>query len=557
MEVKGQYLPIDKLRLAMNVLDPCMDDYLFILDLNSKYYEISESAVERFRIPASEFYLTDDQLTNLVYSKDLDLITLDLRDVAANKKNRHDLQYRWISKDGQPVWINCRGRVLVSKAGQAEFLIGCINEIGRRQKADNVSGLIVASSMQKTLEEEYTRDRKGFILRLDIDNFKEVNEKLGLEYGDIVLRDTARCIESTLNPDTQFLYHITGDEFAILDLESTTAEEAHQLYTKIRKAIHRYVASNGYIAFFTISAGIVGLDQADSLDYSTLMTLAEFALSEAKKHGKNTDYLYKSDDFHAFLHRKKLLHDLRQAVLHNFRGFEVHFQPVEDIRRGVLCGAEALLRFSNEDGSNVSPVAFIPLLEESGLIIPVGRWVLSRAMEFCKKMQEKMPDFKVSVNISYIQVLKSDLIRDISDLLKEYDLTPDSIQMEMTESGFFETDQSYIRFCSDLKALGVPLALDDFGTGYSNFHYLYHIDPQVIKIDRSFTLKALNNDYEFNLLRHMVQLTHSINSKMCIEGIETRDELDKICELDPDYIQGYYFGKAHPAQTFLTKYFNC
>ena len=556
MEVKGQYLPIDKLRLAMSVLDPCMDDYLFILDLKTKYYEISESAVERFRIPASEFYLVGDHLTNLVYPKDLDMIVEDLREVEENKKRRHDVQYRWIGKDGQPVWINCRGRVLVSKDGQAEFLIGCINEIGRRQKADNVSGLIVASSMQKALEEQYASGSTGFILRLDIDNFREINEKLGLDYGDIVLRETARCIEGVLGTD-QSLYHITADEFAILDLASKTVDEAHQLYKNIRKAIHRYVADNGYIAFFTISAGIVGIDQANTADYSTLMTLAEFALSEAKKHGKNTDYIYKSDDFQAFLHRKMLLHDLRQAVLHDFRGFEAHFQPVEDIRRGGLYGAETLLRFTCENGSGVSPAEFIPLLEESGLIIPVGRWVLGRAMEFCKKMQEKVPDFKVSVNVSYIQVLKSDLIRDISDLLKEHDLTPGSVQMELTESGFFETDQSYIRFCSDLKELGIPLALDDFGTGYSNFHYLYHIDPQVIKIDRSFTLKALNNDYEFNLLRHMVQLTHSINSKMCIEGIETRDELDKICELDPDFIQGYYFGKAHPAQMFLDKYFNC
>ena len=553
MEVKGQYLPIDKLRLAINVLDPCMDNYLFILDLKTNFYELSPSAVERFRVPSNAFYLTGDNLTNLIHPKDLDMVVQDLQEVVENKKLRHDLQYRWIDPNGEPVWINCRGRVLVSQDGQAEFLIGCINEIGRRQKADNVSGLIVASSMQDTLDMLHTKDQNGFILRLDIDNFREINEKLGMDYGDLVLRETAKCIESTLG-DNQFIYHITADEFAVLDLESKTEDDAHQLYRRIRKAIDRYVSDNGYVAFFTISAGIVPISQLEIPDYSALMMLAEFSLSEAKKLGKNTDYFYRIEDFDAFLRRKTLLQDLRQAVVQNFLGFEAHFQPVEDIRRGVLYGAETLLRFSCPNFGSVSPAEFVPLLEECGLIIPVGRWIMAQAIQFCKKMQETIPDFKVSVNVSYIQVLKSDIIRDIGQLLEEYALSADSIQIELTESGFFESDQNYIRFCSNLRSLGIPLALDDFGTGYSNFHYLYHIDPQVIKIDRSFTLKALQNDYEFTLLRHMTQLTHSINSKMCIEGIETAEELHKICELDPDFIQGYYFSKPLPSEVFLSKY---
>ena len=553
MDVTGQYLPIDKLRLAMNVLDPCMDNYLFILDLNTNFYELSPSAVDRFRIPSDEFYLVGDALADLIHPKDLDMVVADLEEVVAGKKTRHDLQYRWTGKNGEPVWINCRGRVLVGSDRKPEFLIGCINEIGQRQKADNVSGLFVVSNMQETLDAHYDRKNGGYILRLDIDNFREINEKLGMDYGDLVLRETAKCIESVLT-ENQFLYHITADEYAVLDLDSTTSDEAHQVYRRIRKAVDRYVSENDYLAFFTISAGIVPVGEMASPDYATLMMLAEFSLSEAKKLGKNTDYFYNSEAFDAFLRRKNLLQDLRQAIAQDYRGFEAHFQPVEDIRGGTLYGAETLLRFSSANFGYVSPAEFIPLLEDSGLIIPVGRWVMARAMEFCKKMQAFIPGFKVSVNVSCIQVLKSDVIRDIAALLGQYGIAADSVQIELTESGFFESDQNYVRFCRDLRELSIPLALDDFGTGYSNFHYLYHIDPQVIKIDRSFTLKALNNDYEFNLLRHMTQLTHSINSKMCIEGIETAEELEKICELEPDYIQGYYFSKPLPSDQFFAKY---
>ena len=555
MESKKTFIPVEQLRLFMSVLDTCMDDYLFILNLENRYYEISRSAVERFRIPSDEYYLTDEMLRQQVYGKDIPLIVQDIQELIENKKRHHNLEYRWLDKDGQPVWINCRGRVLVDENGNAQYLIGCVNEIGRKQKADNVSGLIVSTAMQDFLQKDCSQDRNGFLLRIDIDNFHEINEKLGMAYGDMILHDTAEQIESALC-EGQMLYHIAADEFVVLDLVSKTPRDAHNLYRRIRSRIDQYVADNNYAVFFTISAGVVELNKVDSHDYVMLMKLAEFALREAKRRGKNTDYFFDNADYDAFLRKNILLQCLHQAVLHDFEGFETHFQPVEDIRENIMCGAETLLRFQCEETGSVSPAEFIPLLEESGLIIPVGRWVLSEAMDFCKKMQTMNPDFKVSVNISYIQVLKSDLIRDIKALLAQHELSPGSIQIELTESGFFESDTSYINFCADLKLLGIPLALDDFGTGYSNFHYLYHIDPQIIKIDRSFTLKALKYDYEYNLLHHMVDLAHSINSKLCIEGIETKEELDKICTLGPDYIQGYYFGKTYPGPMFLAKYIN-
>ena len=199
----------------------------------------------------------------------------------------------------------------------------------------------------------------------------------------------------------------------------------------------------------------------------------------------------------------------------------------------------------------VSPIQFIPLLEESGLIIPVGRWVLNQAMAACSEIQKRIPDFKVSVNISYIQVLKGDVLKDIVEGLERYGLKSDSIIVELTESGFLESDENYIKFCEGMREHGIPLALDDFGTGYSNFHYLYDLKPSTIKIDRSFTLKALKNDYEYGLLQHMVDMTHSIELKMCIEGIETENELDKISKIGPDYIQGYYFGRPCNLQSFF------
>ena len=172
-------------------------------------------------------------------------------------------------------------------------------------------------------------------------------------------------------------------------------------------------------------------------------------------------------------------------------------------------------------------------------------------MAACSKIQQYIPDFRVSVNLSYIQVLRSNVLNEILDGVSHYNLKKGSILIELTESGFLESNANFISFCDGLRKHEIPLALDDFGTGYSNFHYLYNLSPNTIKIDRSFTLKALNNDYEYNLLKYVVDMTHSIDLKLCIEGIETKTELDKICEMKPDYIQGYYFGKPCALEQFL------
>ena len=247
---------------------------------------------------------------------------------------------------------------------------------------------------------------------------------------------------------------------------------------------------------------------------------------------------------------------MRHAINADFDGFEANFQPIMNLKENRMLSAETLLRFSSEETGRISPAEFVPLLEESGLIIPVGKWILHQAMQACKKIRETVPEFRVSVNLSYIQVLKSDVLKEIVSALEQYDLPADSIMIELTESGFLEQNDNFIRFCEGLKKYGIPLALDDFGTGYSNFHYLYNLSPNVIKVDRSFTLKALSNDYEYSLLRHMVDMTHSIDLKFCIEGIETQQELNKISQMGPDYIQGYFFGKPCAFPSFLDAYVN-
>lgn len=545
---------ISQFQEIIDILSPSMDDFLYIYDLQGDCYYISPRAVERFAIPKAKFHNAREVIMGFVYDADKDRLNKEIGLLLAGEKNFHDLEYRWLDQKGNPVWINCKGQLTRNEQGQPAYLIGCINEIGLKQKADNISGALGETSLQREIERYGGTQIPGFILRLGIDNFKEINENRGIDYGDMVLRKTAECIESALLEGQKF-YRIVADEFIVLDSNPSHKDaEAVCVYKKVRAALDDFIEKNFYDVFYTISAGVLTFDKVVNLEYSNLMKLSEFALNEAKNRGKNQYYIYEKEDYRQFLHTRRLIKTLRQAVNNKCEGFEAYFQPIVDINKKRLVAAETLLRFHTEEMGMLSPAEFIPLLEESGLIIPVGKWVLEQAMMACAQIHKTLPDFRVSVNLSYIQVLKSNVLSEILAGVEKYHLKPGSIMIELTESGFLESNANFLRFCEGLQEHGIPLALDDFGTGYSNFHYLYNLNPDTIKIDRSFTLKALNNDYEYSLLQHMVNMTHSINLKLCIEGIETDKELAKICEINPDYIQGYYFGKPGPLKTFMEKY---
>lgn len=540
-------------RSVIDILNPCMDDYLYILDLQKDTYSISENATERFAIPCKNFENATETMGEFTYKEDYPLLREDVLRIIQKEQDFHNLQYRWLDKKGKPIWINCRGQVLYDEQGEAKYLVGCINEIGNKQKADNISGLLGETVLQNTLQDKIKQRSKGYLFRIGIDNFKEINENKGMNYGDMVLKKSAEAIMKALS-DRQSLYKLIADEFVIVDFECDDREAVKQLYANVQSRINDFIAENQYEVFFTISAGVLFFEDVQSRKFENLMKLSEFALSEAKAWGKNRCYIYDREDYRAFRRKKNLLKVMRRSLNENFAGFETYFQPIMDIKRKRLSRAETLLRFYDDKMGFVSPAEFIPLLEESGLIIPVGKWVLEQAAIACSKVQKVIPDFKISVNLSYIQVLKGNVLDEIVEVADKYHLDKKSILVELTESGFLESDANFINFCQGLKQHEILLALDDFGTGYSNFHYLYNINPNIIKIDRSFTLKALQNDYEYNLLKHMADMTHSIDLNFCIEGIETQEELDKICGIEPDYIQGYYFGKPCPFTQFMNDF---
>ena len=544
-----QYITVDMLCDIIDLFRPSMDDYLYVFDFINDFYYISPQATQRFSLPGTSFHQVVENHGKFVYPPDSELIMNDLKDIVAGRKNFHNLQYRWLDTQGHPVWINCRGYV-VRDDEKALYMAGCINEIGTKQKADNVSGLLGESSLVSYLEEFPQVLPKGFFLRIGLDDFKDINENLGMEYGDKVLWDTAKCISSCIKP-WQKLYRLVSDEFIILDFSGGSTADAEDLYRLIRIQIEDYIKVNHYEAMFTISGGILDTDDLQTHTAMDVIKLSEFAMNEAKRQGKNRVCLFHQEDYNKFLRKRKLGQLLRQAVNLDFEGFEAYFQPLFQADPTVLHGAEALLRFHTVEFGMIAPVEFIPILEETGLIVPVGRWILHQALEKCKKIMEWLPNFTIGFNVSYIQVAKSDIIGEIISAVKKYGIPPANVVVELTESGELAMDARFSKLWTQLKEVGILLALDDFGTGASNFHYLHDLRPDILKIDRSFTCKALESAYEYKLLSLMSDMAHSLNLSICVEGIETAEELEDIRDVAPDYIQGFYFGRPVPYDQFL------
>jgi diguanylate cyclase (GGDEF)-like protein len=483
------------------------------------------------------------------------MLAEDVERLATGVSDCHALEYRWVDRKGKVVWISCRGTV-VTGPEHHKLLIGRVSELGKKAKADNVTGLRREARFRLDAE-AILRDKAdsiNYMMRIGIDNFKEINEKEGMEAGDEVLQELSECILATVDEKVD-VYRLVADEFMIMDANPKSTAKAEEIYNHIKMKVAKTVRQKEYSRFYTISAGVIE-DDFQNKSADEIMRLTEFTLNEAKRNGRNQMAMYNKDDYNTYLNRLNMRKALRLAVNHQFEGFSVFYQPIVSVPERKLAGAEALLRWKHEDYGNVSPAEFIPILEESGLIIPVGRYVLWEAAKQCKEWRKTLPGFKMHVNLSYVQLHKSDLMKDVEECIKDVGIEPGGLVLELTESGYIETDSRTQEFFKNLREQNIDLALDDFGTGYSNMRYLKEISADTVKIDRSFVVQALQNEHDYNIISHIIDMVHSLGSSVCMEGIEAAEELAKMMKINPDLIQGYYFGKPSPPDQFEKDFLN-
>ncbi|MFN3700652.1 MAG: putative bifunctional diguanylate cyclase/phosphodiesterase [Alphaproteobacteria bacterium] len=405
----------------------------------------------------------------------------------------------------------------------------------------------------KTANGEESTERFA-VITIDLDHFKDVNDSMGHNVGDAILRAVGKRLRTAM-PEAATVSRTGEDEFAVTLVLSEETGTSKDLAEKIAQVIR----SEPFRVFneqFQIRASIgVSTFPDDARDPDQVLKNADIALNRAKEDGRDTIKEYSEDFDRAVQQRFQMLRDLRDAM--EKEQLDLFYQPQLDLRTGEIIGAEALIRWwkpdnSKEGGSYISPGEFIPVAEQSGLIVPIGEWVMRKACHDAKRLEiEYGKPIRIAVNVSAAQFSQSDLVTYTQKVLAETGLDPHMLELEVTESVFMDDIQHTIQTLQNLHALGVELAIDDFGTGYSSLSYLRQFPIDRLKIDQSFIRNALNNTDDAAIARTIIALGHSLNLKIIAEGVETRDHEAFLVEHNCDEVQGFRYSKPVPYEKFV------
>ena len=449
------------------------------------------------------------------------------------------------------------------QVGERRRLIATLRDITERKEAealivkqanyDSLTKLPNRTLFMDRLSLALTRaSRNGGqigLLFIDLDNFKKVNDTLGHSAGDQLLQEAAERLTSSVR-ETDTVARLGGDEFTVILPDLQKAHDVEQVVRQILDRLSKPYQIDGTEVFASGSVGIT-LYPDDGKDAETLLKNSDTAMYRAKYDGRNTFRFFTAKMNAEALESVKLENQLRHAV---DRGeFVLHYQPIIDLASGRVAGAEALLRWNHPIDGIVSPIKFIPLAEETGLIVPIGDWVFSAACDQIREWHDNgLKSLHLSVNLSPRQCREITFGKTFEDTLRTSGADPNAITLEITENLLMESDNDdAVTMLHKLRDQGVHLSLDDFGTGYSSLSYLKRFPFDVLKIDRSFVKDVATDSEDKALIEAMIAMAHGLNIKVVGEGAETREQVDFLRSRDCDAVQGYYFSKPVPADQFI------
>jgi diguanylate cyclase len=382
------------------------------------------------------------------------------------------------------------------------------------------------------------------VLLLDLDRFKQINDSLGHGAGDQLLEEVGRRLSGAVR-EVDTVARIGGDEFLLLIADTRDQSDLATVAAKIGKSLAEPFRVGSAELHTSASIGI-SVYPADGTTGDDLVLRADEAMYFAKQSGRNSHQFFNRTMSVFSQDRLDLENDLRRALPMN--QFEVHYQPKSDVASGRVNSVEALLRWRHPTRGLVSPVEFIPLAEENGLILSIGEWVLREACRQARGWQRMgLPFLRVAVNVSPVQFRQSNFLQAVHTALLDFDLEPQYLEIELTETTVMDNAESSIRILEELSRMGVVVSIDDFGTGYSSMSYLRRFPIDKLKIDRSFISDLTTNSADSSIVQAIISLAHSLRLKVVAEGVETAEQLERLRELGCDQYQGFFRSAAVPA----------
>ncbi len=464
-------------------------------------------------------------------------------------------------KDGSLFWVELFFSPVRDESGEVTHFVGVMNDITERKRYeeqlerhahyDELTGLanrnLVHDRLSQSLVHARQQQSELAVLHLDLDNFKLVVNSLGHANADQLLKAVAGRLAACVG-ESDSAARWSGDEFVLVLSSLANGDNLTQLVQKIMDTLSEPYVIAGQELYTTFSIGIAQYPK-DGREVEQLLKNADAAMYRAKEQGRNNFQFYGQGMNVQAMERLMLENSLRHALE---RGeLLLHYQPKVDLQNGAMLGMEALLRWQHPEMGMISPASFIPLAEETGLIVPIGTWVLHTACARNKAWQEAgFAPISVAVNLSARQFWQQDLVETVRAVLSETRLDPAFLELEITESLLMHNAEEASATLKKLKAMGIRLSIDDFGTGYSSLSYLKRFPIDTLKIDRSFVRDIISDPDDAAIAKAVISLAHDMKLKVVAEGVETEEQMNFLRQRNCDEIQGYYFSRPIPEEAF-------
>ena len=534
-------------------------------DVSSGSQVFSSALKGRFGYDEEEFRQLGARFDELIHPDDMDQRQRDRQALTEGLVTTYSNEHRLRSKDGSWTWIHSRGMVVNRDAqGRPLRIIGTYSDISERKRSesliwqqanfDSLTGLPNRRMLRDRLEQDILKGRRDgtqlALLFIDLDHFKEVNDTLGHDFGDLLLVEAARRIRECVR-EADTVARMGGDEFTVLVSELSDTKQLERVLQTMLHSLAKAFQLGQEQVFVSASIGITMYPQ-DAIEVESLFKNADQALYAAKGAGRNRFSFFTPELQETAQHRVRLANDLRSALSQG--QLSVHYQPIVELASGAIHKAEALLRWQHPMRGFVSPTEFIPIAESTGLIVDIGEWVFQQAARQVQRWRTlHAANFQISVNRSPAQFHSSvEQTPPWSMQLLAMGLPGDALAVEITEGLLLDASANITEQLLELSDCGIQVSLDDFGTGYSSLSYLQRYDIDYLKIDQSFVRHLIPASTDLALCKAIIVMAHELGMKVVAEGVETEAQRDLLTLAGCDFAQGYLFARPMPADEFET-----
>ena len=502
--------------------------------------------------------LKSEGFLKLFYPEDGSKMMEVLNELLKGETSYFEHECRILTKDGKYVWMLIKGRTLKNGSTRPLRISGSIINIDEQKKyeekikhlayydqvTDLPNRILFLKKLKNDICSSGNSSQKGAVFYIDLDNFASLNNILKYSFGDMLLKMIGAKLKKRLGKQCM-VARPGGDEFTLLLPAVGSMEDVSLTADKLIKIFNEPWVVNNHEFNLSASIGITTYPD-DGTDEEVLFKNAHTAMHNAKNSGKNKYLFFQQYMNDIAVQKANLKADLKRAI--SEKQFEVYYQPLFNVAAGSIAGFEALIRWNHPERGLIPPVEFIPLCEESGLIIPIGEWVLKSACEQLKSWQKiGYHNYSISVNVSAVQLQQKGFIKTVRGILEETGFEPEHLELEITESTLMTSFEMVIEILKELKAMGIRCVLDDFGTGYSSLNYLRMLPIDMLKIDRSF-INELQESGDEAIISAIIMLGHKMRLGIVAEGVENPSQLNFLKKYGCDMVQGFLFGKPLPAR---------